>query len=102
MVNTGGVLVSSREVEETLYLHEAVDEVAVIGVPDATWIEAIVAVVVLKDGCAVDADALIKHAHAHLAPFKVPKAVYFVDALPKNASGKLLKRELWERFGRTP
>jgi fatty-acyl-CoA synthase len=94
VINTGGVLVASREVEEALFTHPAVSEVAVIGVPDDKWIEAISAVVVLRDGeSATEAD-IIAHAREHLAPFKVPKSVSFIEALPKNASGKILKREL--------
>lgn len=100
VVNTGGVLVASRDVEEALYLHDAVAEVAVIGVPHEKWIEAVAAVVVLKAGCPQDAEALIQHAREHLASFKVPKTVFFVDALPKNTAGKLLKRTLRAQFGR--
>ncbi|RDI50116.1 fatty acyl-CoA synthetase [Nocardia mexicana] len=95
VINTGGILVASREVEDAVYTHPAVAEVAVIGVPDDRWIEAITAVVVVKDGVAAPAaEELIDHVKAHLAPFKVPKAVRFVDELPRNQSGKLLKREL--------
>ncbi|MBV9048434.1 MAG: AMP-binding protein, partial [Solirubrobacterales bacterium] len=97
VVNTGGVLVASREVEEALYLHPAVAEVAVIGVPHERWIEAIAAVVVLKDD--TEPEELIAFAKQQLAPHKVPKAVHVVEELPKNASGKLLKRELRARFG---
>ncbi|WP_133489869.1 fatty acyl-CoA synthetase [Alcanivorax sp. 24] len=100
VVNTGGVLVASRDVEEALYGHESVAEVAVIGVPHEKWIESIVAVVVVKEGKAADAAALIDHARQHLAPFKVPKAVHFVEALPKNTAGKLLKRTLREQYAR--
>lgn len=97
VVNTGGVLVASREVEEALYLHPAVAEVAVIGVPHERWIEAIAAVVVLKDD--TDPEQLIAFAKQQLSPQKVPKVVHIVNELPKNASGKLLKRELRARFG---
>jgi fatty-acyl-CoA synthase len=97
VINTGGVLVASREVEEALYTHPAVAEVAVIGLPHERWIEAITAVVVVR--APADADEVLAHARERLAPFKVPKAVYFVDELPKNPSGKLLKRELRERLG---
>jgi len=97
VINTGGVLVASREVEEVLYLHPAVAEVAVIGTPHERWIEAITAVVVTREP-ATEED-LLAHAREHLAAFKLPKAVHFVDELPKNPSGKLLKRELRERFG---
>ncbi|HVV09888.1 acyl-CoA synthetase [Amycolatopsis sp.] len=92
VINTGGVLVASREVEDALYTHPAVGEVAVIGVPDAKWIEAITAVVVSKED--VSADVLVTHVKERLSSFKVPKAVHFVDELPRNASGKILKREL--------
>ncbi|QIA26423.1 acyl-CoA synthetase [Thermaerobacter sp. PB12/4term] len=98
VINTGGVLVASREVEEVLYTHPAVSEVAVIALPDPRWIEAVTAVVVLKRGATATADDLIAHARQHLAPFKVPKRVIFVDDLPRNASGKILKRELRARF----
>jgi fatty-acyl-CoA synthase len=99
MIKSGGENVASREVEEALYLHEAVAEVAVFGVPDDRWIEAVVAAVVLKpDGTGADADALIAHCREQLAGFKTPKRVEVVDALPKNPSGKILKRELRERF----
>jgi fatty-acyl-CoA synthase len=99
IVNTGGVLVASRDVEEALYRHPHVAEVAVIGVPDQKWIEAIAAVVVLKQNATLDAQALLHHARAHLAPFKVPKHVHFVEQLPKNSSGKLLKRVLRVQLG---
>ncbi|MEZ7239518.1 acyl-CoA synthetase [Rhodococcus sp. GXMU-t2271] len=94
VINTGGILVASREVEDALYTHEAVAEVAVIGTPDEKWIEAVTAVVVLRDGADTDENELIDHVKQRLAPFKVPKLVRFVDTLPRNQSGKLLKREL--------
>ena len=97
VINTGGVLVASREVEDALYTHPAVGEVAVIGVPDEKWIEAIVAIVVPKDP-AVTAEDLVAHAKQTLSGFKVPKAVRLVDELPRNASGKLLKRVLRDEF----
>ncbi len=96
VINTGGVLVASREVEDALYTHPGVAEVAVVGLPDDRWIEAITAVVVPKGD--VSADELLAHAKASLSGFKVPKAVHFVDDLPRNASGKILKRELREQL----
>lgn len=99
VINTGGVLVASREVEEVLYTHPAVKEVAVIATPDPKWIEAVTAVVVVKEGAAVREDELIAYARERLAPFKVPKKVHFVPDLPRNAAGKILKRMLRERFG---
>lgn len=94
VINTGGILVASREVEDALYTHPAVAEVAVIGTPDDKWIEAVTAVVVLKDGSELSSQVLIDHVRGRIAPFKVPKTVTFVDELPRNQSGKLLKREL--------
>ncbi|QDO87154.1 AMP-binding protein [Ornithinimicrobium ciconiae] len=92
VINTGGVLVASREVEDALYTHPAVAEVAVVGVPDEKWVEAIAAFVVRKAD--VDEAGLIEHVRGQLAAFKVPKQVTFIDDLPRNASGKILKREL--------
>ncbi|MFE2416494.1 acyl-CoA synthetase [Streptomyces hokutonensis] len=97
VINSGGVLVASRQVEDVLYTHEGVAEVAVIGLPDDRWIEAVTAVVVPR-GEVTEAQ-LIDHAREKLAHFKAPKRVVFVDKLPRNASGKILKRELRERFG---
>ncbi|WP_405969919.1 acyl-CoA synthetase [Streptomyces sp. NBC_00988] len=97
VINSGGVLVASRQVEDVLYTHEGVAEVAVIGLPDDRWIEAVTAVVVPR-GEVTEAQ-LIDHAREKLAHFKAPKRVVFVDELPRNASGKILKRELRERLG---
>ncbi|MHA3701706.1 fatty acyl-CoA synthetase [Jatrophihabitans sp. YIM 134969] len=94
VINTGGVLVASREVEDALYTHPAVAEVAVIGTPHERWIEAVTAFVVLRDGQTADEDALIEHTRSRLAAFKRPKRVLFVEELPRNGSGKLLKRVL--------
>lgn len=96
VINTGGVLVASREVEDALYTHPAVAEVAVIATPDPKWVEAITAVVVVKDS--VTEQELIEHVRGLLAGFKVPKRVRLVDELPRNASGKLLKRVLRDTF----
>lgn len=98
VINSGGVLVASRQVEDALYTHDAVAEVAVIGLPDERWIEAVTAVVVPRDGEEVEEAELIAHAREKLAHFKAPKRVLFVDELPRNASGKILKRELRDRF----
>ncbi len=98
IIKTGGVVVASREVEECLYTHPAVAEVAVIGLPDERWIEAVTAVVALKPGARAAAEDLIAHVQAKLAPFKAPKRVFFVEDMPRNASGKLLKRELRARY----
>jgi fatty-acyl-CoA synthase len=99
VINTGGVLVASREVEEALFTHPAVSEVAVVGLPDDKWIEAVTAFVMLRPGHDTDEATLIAHARQHLAPFKLPKRVVFVDNLPRNTAGKLLKRELRKQAG---
>jgi fatty-acyl-CoA synthase len=98
MIKSGGENVASREVEEAIYRLPQVSEVAVIGLPDPKWIEAVSAVVVVKPGQTLDAPALIAHCQAQLAGFKVPKQVFFCDALPKNPSGKILKRELRQHY----
>ncbi|HWC22944.1 MAG TPA: fatty acyl-CoA synthetase [Flexivirga sp.] len=97
VINTGGVMVASREIEDALYTHPAVAEVAVVGIPDDKWIEMVTAFIVAKDD--VTAEQLIEHARGTLAPFKVPKRVEFVDDLPRNASGKILKRALRDTTG---
>ncbi|EKX65875.1 acyl-CoA synthetase [Streptomyces ipomoeae] len=96
VINSGGVLIASRQVEDALYTHDRVAEVAVIGLPDEKWIEAVTAVVVPR-GEVTEAE-LIAHARENLAHFKAPKKILFVDELPRNASGKILKRELRDRF----
>jgi fatty-acyl-CoA synthase len=96
MIKTGGENVASREVEEALYLIPEVSEVAVIGLPHPRWVEAVVAVVVVKSGCALCEEDVIKQVAGKLASFKTPKRIVFADALPKNPSGKLLKRQLRE------
>jgi fatty-acyl-CoA synthase len=96
VINTGGVLVASREVEDVLFAHPAVVEAAVVGLPDPHWIEAVTAVAVVREPVA--AAELIAWARERLPAHKTPKAVHFVERLPKNASGKVLKRELRERL----
>ncbi|MEV0601988.1 acyl-CoA synthetase [Streptomyces sp. NPDC050315] len=101
VINSGGVLVASRQVEDVLYEHPKVAEVAVIGLPDDRWIEAVTAVVVrTEDAGDLGEQELIDAARTRLPAFKAPKRVVFVPELPRNASGKILKRELRERFGR--
>ena len=99
MIKTGGENVASREVEEMIYRLPAVSEVAVVGLPDAKWIEAVTAIVVLKAGHALTESEVVAHCSEHMAHFKAPKRVVFTDVLPKNPSGKLLKRELRQRYG---
>ena len=99
MVITGGENVYSAEVEDVLFAHPAVAEAAVIGVPDPKWGESVFAVVVLRPGASATADELISYSRSQLATYKTPKGVAFVAALPRNAAGKVLKRELREQFG---
>ncbi|HEY4017550.1 MAG TPA: acyl-CoA synthetase, partial [Pseudonocardiaceae bacterium] len=98
MIKSGGENVASREVEEALYQHDAVAEVAVFGVAHPHWIEAVTAVVVPKAGKALTGQEISAFARTVLAGYKRPKYVILLDALPKNPSGKILKRELRERY----
>ena len=98
MIKTGGENVASREVEEMIYRLPQVSEVAVIGLPDPKWVEAVTAVVVVKAGQSLDEATVIAHCTQHMAHFKAPKRVILTDTLPKNPSGKLLKRELRQRY----
>jgi fatty-acyl-CoA synthase len=101
MIKTGGENVASREVEEMIYKLPAVSEVAVIGVPHPKWVEAVAAVIVVKAGQQLSEQEVVAHCHQHMASFKAPKSVVFAESLPKNPSGKLLKRELRERYGQS-
>lgn len=94
MVISGGINIYPREIEELLFRHPAVADAAVIGIPDEKWGEALKAIVVLKQGMSADAEALIAHCRADLASYKIPKSFEFTGALPRNAAGKVLKREL--------
>lgn len=100
MIVSGGENVYPAEVENALFAHPEVADVAVIGVPDPKWGEAVKACVVLKPGARVGAAELIAFARARIAGYKVPKTIDFVAALPRNPSGKILRRELrrpyWE------
>ncbi|WP_246051073.1 AMP-binding enzyme [Nocardioides guangzhouensis] len=100
MIKTGGENVASREVEEALYRLDGVAEVAVFGVDHPRWVEAVTAVVVPKDGSELTAGDVLAHARDVLAPYKRPKYVVVADALPKNPSGKILKRQLREEHAR--
>ena len=98
MIKTGGENVASREVEEAIYRDSRVEEVAVVGVAHPKWIEAITAVVVPKKGMAISEAEILELCRQALAPFKVPKQVILVEALPKTPTGKILKRELRQRY----
>ena len=100
MIVSGGENIASSEVERVLYEHDAVVEVAVVGRPDERWGEVPVAFVVATVGTTTTPEELIEHCRGQLAKFKVPKDVVFVDELPRNPSGKVLKRELRDRRDR--
>jgi len=94
MIISGGENIYSPEVERVLAEHPAVMEVAIIGVPDEVWGESVKAVVALKPDASATEEELIEHCRAHLARFKCPRTVDVVEALPRNPTGKILKREL--------
>lgn len=104
MIVSGGFNVYPREVEEVLYMHPAVLEAAVFGVPDELWGEAVKAVVSLKKGRSARAEEIMAHCREHLGGYKMPKSVDFIDEMPKSGYGKILRRELkdpyWKDVGR--
>jgi acyl-CoA synthetase (AMP-forming)/AMP-acid ligase II len=98
MIITGGENVYSPEVERVLAEHPAVAEIAIIGIPDDRWGEAVKAVVAFKPGHSATADELIAFGREHLAHYKVPSSIDVVEALPRNPSGKILKRDLRQPY----
>lgn len=97
MVISGGVNIYPREIEEVLHSHPGVVEAAVIGVPDEEWGEALEAFIVIESGMAITKEDLLRHCKDHLAGYKQPRNIVFMDELPRNPTGKILKRELRER-----
>lgn len=98
MIKSGGENIYSLEVEEAIGSHPQVREVAVIGVPDERWGEAVKALVVLDPGATATEEAIISHCAARLASFKKPKTVEFVESLPKSSVGKVLKHQLRDKY----
>lgn len=98
MIISGGENIASSEVERVVYQMEDVLEAAIIGLPDTDWGERVAAVVVPKPGAEIDHAAIDAHCRAHLAGFKSPKELHIVDELPRNPSGKVLKRVLREKL----
>jgi long-chain acyl-CoA synthetase len=98
MIISGGENVYPREVEEVLYQHPAVLEAAVIGIPDPYWVEKVHAIVATRKGVSTTAEELTAFCKKHIAGYKVPKDIEFVDSLPKNPAGKILKKELREKY----
>ncbi|MEO0249769.1 MAG: AMP-binding protein, partial [candidate division WOR-3 bacterium] len=98
MICSGGENVYPREIEEILYQHPAVHEAAVFGIPDDYWVERVHAAIVLKPNMTATEKEIIDFCKAKLARYKAPKSVEFMQALPKTPSGKILKRELREKY----
>jgi len=98
MIVTGGENVYSREVEEVIYKHPLVAEVAVIGIPDPVWVERVHAVVILEGTATATENEIITFCKKHIATYKAPKSVDFVESLPKNPQGKILKKELVKKY----
>jgi long-chain acyl-CoA synthetase len=98
MIISGGENISSREVEEVLYMHPAILEAAVVGVPDEKWGESVKAVVVLKQEASASEEEIVDFCKEHLASYKKPRSAEFWDGLPRTASGKVRKNEIRERY----
>ena len=98
MIITGGENIYPREVEEVLYAHPKIAEAAVIGIPDPKWGEAVKAVVVVKPGTTATEEEIIAFCRERIAGFKCPKSTDFVANLPKNPAGKILKKDIRERY----
>jgi acyl-CoA synthetase (AMP-forming)/AMP-acid ligase II len=97
MIVSGGENIYPREIEEILYSHPKIEDVAIIGVPDSLWGESVKAFVVLKKGDKMTEGEVIDYCKTHLASYKKPKSVEFVESLPRNPSGKVLKTQLRKR-----
>ncbi|MEW6768046.1 MAG: fatty acid--CoA ligase [Pseudomonadota bacterium] len=100
MIVSGGENIYPAEIESALYGHEEIVDIAVIGVPDEKWGEAVKAIIVRKPGSKISADEILTFARERLAGYKLPKSIDFVDVLPRNPTGKILKRELREKYWR--
>jgi acyl-CoA synthetase (AMP-forming)/AMP-acid ligase II len=99
LIIRGGLNIAPTEIENVLYRHHAVLEASVVGVPDPEWGEAILAVVALKEGMAVDPEELRTHCrNSELTSIKIPERIELLDALPKNAVGKIAKDQIRNRF----
>jgi acyl-CoA synthetase (AMP-forming)/AMP-acid ligase II len=98
MIISGGENVYPREVEEVLYRHPAIAEAAVIGIPDDYWVEKVHALVILKEGTTATAEEIMAFCKKNIAGYKTPKSVEFVSSLPKNPTGKILKKELRAKY----
>jgi acyl-CoA synthetase (AMP-forming)/AMP-acid ligase II len=98
MIVTGGENVYPKEVEDIIYRHPAVSEAAVIGIPDPYWVEKVHALVVLNRGAQATEEEITEFCRKHIAHYKAPKSVEFLESLPKNPQGKILKKDLRKRY----
>ena len=100
MIVSGGEIIYPTEVENALFAHPAIVEAAVFGIPDEKWGEAVKAAVVLKSGHSASEEEIIQFTRKKIAAFKTPKSIDFIELLPRNTAGKVLKRQLrapyWE------
>jgi fatty-acyl-CoA synthase len=96
MIISGGENIYPREIEELLYGHPKIQDAAVVGIPHSLWGESVKAFVVLKAGQRMTEEEVIEYCKSHLASYKKPRSVRFVDSLPRNPSGKVLKTKLRE------
>jgi acyl-CoA synthetase (AMP-forming)/AMP-acid ligase II len=102
LIISGGENISSKEVEDVIYAHPAVLECAVIGVPSERWGEEVKAIVALRKGMTATSEEIIDYCVEHLGGFKKPKSVEIRDELPKNPVGKIMKKELREKYWAAP
>ncbi|MDP6347237.1 MAG: AMP-binding protein, partial [Dehalococcoidia bacterium] len=102
MIIRAGENISPEEVEQVLHSHPDIEEAALIGVPDPDWGQETLAVVVLKSGAQASAEQITDYCRQRLASFKCPKSVAFVDTLPRNPMGKVVRRVLRDQYGTAP
>jgi acyl-CoA synthetase (AMP-forming)/AMP-acid ligase II len=100
MIIRGGENISPEEVENVLYSHPKIEEAAVIGIPDLEWGQEPRAILVLKKGTNATEEEIMEYCRSKLAGFKRPRSVVFVETLPRNPMGKVLKKELREKYGK--
>lgn len=98
MIRSGGENIYSAEIEDVLYRHEEVKEVSIIGIPDPKYIEAVCAVIVKKEGAKLTEEDVVNYCKEHLASYKKPRKVTFVDEIPRTPSGKVQKFILRNQF----
>jgi fatty-acyl-CoA synthase/long-chain acyl-CoA synthetase len=98
MIISGGMNIYPAEIEASLEAHDDILDVAVFGIPSDDWGESVHAIVVARPGSGLDEDAVVEYAREHLAGYKIPRSVSFIDEIPRTGSGKILKRVLREPF----